>query len=138
MIDQLLHRGHLAPVQRAGLLLDKVKEAGLFDERYLDGLSNPASPISIRKCGQKIEVVQDGKRWREGPDKIFLPECIDAVFNTDPGIVLCKHRGGNSNEPHTSMCGRSRVPNHIEKCSAAYRYNKRVPADPRIVYRLLY
>src|SRR5262249_19357544 len=126
MVDQLLHGSHLAPVERGSLLLDKVKEARLFYKRYLNGLGNAASPISIRKSGQKVKVIKDGKGWRKGTDKVFLPECIDAVFNADSGIVLCKHSSRNPDQPYAPVRCRSRVANHIDKCAAAYRHHKGV------------
>src|SRR5262245_33137870 len=94
--NQPLHRDRLEPAPRVGSLFDALEKLPVPNERHFDRFDIAGALVACGKRGEQLEVVDDGKRWRKGADKILFAESIDAIFDPDTGVGLAQRRRGNA------------------------------------------
>src|SRR5690625_5756354 len=70
-----------------------VEEGHIFQKRYLDRFRNTRDPVFVLECPQEVKIIQYSPGGSEGPDKVLLSECVDAIFHSYLSIVLGQNRG---------------------------------------------
>ena len=113
--------GQVASDKRRGVLLEKLEERGIPDERGLDRLRDPAAPVAVATASEKRDVVDHRERRREGAEVVLLAERVDAVLDAHRRIVLREHGGRHANEPDAAMRGRRGKARGVEHRAAADR-----------------
>src|SRR5690606_40238790 len=94
------------------------KEAGIFDERYLDSLSHASAAFTDRQRAEKIKIVDHTGGGRKGAQEGFGYQCGDAIFYSNPRIVLSQDGGGQTQKSDTSMgCG-GNITHGVDECAS--------------------
>src|SRR4051812_39383758 len=84
--------GGMEPRQIAGMLAQPVEEAGIADQRHLDGFRHARHAIALRQGAEELEVVDHGEGYRKATDEVLEAERIHTIFDADPGVILAEHR----------------------------------------------
>ena len=118
---------HVACKERSGASLQKLEERGITQQRYLHRLGHTGPPVSERQGLDEANVVDDRERRQKRADEVFLPEQVDPVPDTDPGVPLREHRRRHTNRPDASVCKRGGETGHVKHRPAADDHYERVP-----------
>ncbi len=131
--DQPFHGLDIAPHEPGCVVLEKIEEGRVADERHLDGFGDTGAPIALRESPEEREVDDHGGRRGEGPEIVLLPERVDSILDSHGGVVLSQHGGWNAHEPEAPMCRGGGIANDVEHGASADGGDIRVPAQPRTV-----
>ena len=110
---------------------------GKQEALFLTASAIQAPKFPGRKGSQEGEVIDNGKLWGKGVDKIFPAQNINAVFHSDTGIVLSKNRGRHADVRQPSVSDSRGINDSIEH-GAAYHQCKRMPAQVKFPDELYY
>ena len=113
-----------------------IVEITITNQRDFDRLNNAIPADPVRETGDKIKIVDNGKRDRKRADPIFLPEIIDPIFHSDPSVALTQCGRGHANEPDTPVSRRRTKTGQIEESAASNRNDIGVAADFEKLNRL--
>ena len=113
--------GRSRALERRGVLLEKVEERAILDERGLDRFGDARRASRDRGACEKRDVVDHGKRRRERAEIVLLAERVDAVLDAHRRVVLRQHRRRDADQPDAAMRGRRGIACGVEHRAAADR-----------------
>src|SRR5260370_1430325 len=136
-IDSRQHGRHISLGKMMSLALQKVEERGIFEQCNFDCLGHPTAPVTLRECCQECAIIDD-RCWRyEGAKKILFSKGIHTILHTHRRVVLRQHGCWYSDQTHTAMSRRCRIPHQIDHSTSTDDHHEGMTADPIVVNSLL-
>ena len=87
-LDAGFDRLGLEIVELIDLALNPLVEAAIFDQGNFDRFDQAGTAGFLGLGVEESEIVDDGKRHREGADPVLFAEGIDGAFDANSTVVL--------------------------------------------------
>src|SRR5690242_12344809 len=136
-LDEFFNRGGFATRESCRVVHQPRKEARIFDQRHFDGFCHASQRVAWCKSRKEAVVVEHRPGGSKRSKKILESQMVDAVFDTDPAIVLPQHGRGYTHQADAAVASRGCITHRVQHGAAAQGKHEAVTIQLALLHHLV-